>query len=84
MDANLEAGFLTEKNGKPSSTRLKTTAAVFLGFLLILGQAAITAIGYLKGVDTPPPAVASWDTLLLLFGYGGFTAAANKMAENRG
>lgn len=75
-------GYLTEKNGKPSSSRLKTTAAVFLGFLLILAQSAAAVAGYLKGLPAAPD-IVSWDTLLLLFGYGGFTAAANKMAENR-
>lgn len=75
-------GFLTEQDGKPSSTRLNTTAAVWLAFGLIAAQAISAAIGYFTATQGNPQLV-SMDILLLLFGYGGFTAAATKFVERK-
>ena len=67
-----DRGYLTESDGKPSSSRLKSAIAVSIAFSLILLEASVRAYLAFDGAEIPKgDIVAEFDTLCLLLGYSG-------------
>lgn len=63
-------GFLTEESGKPSSSRLITITATFLGFLIIIVDVIARLHCVYSGCEEVVN-VARFDMVVSLFGIGG-------------